>query len=95
MRQLVRAACAARQVTSVAESTAEPSTGVQGLLGLMGILAVPVVGYSMYTLYKTGDPSTTPPALGNINMVHSPWGGATICMMRPLHMRELAHVPWQ
>ena len=94
MWQLVRAACAARQVTTVAESAAEPSIGVQGFLGLMGILSVPVVGYSMYTLSKTGDPSTTPPALAKC-MVHSPWGGATMCMMRPLHVRELAHVRWQ
>ncbi len=42
------------QVTSVAESAAGPSTGIQGFVGLLGVLAVPVVGYSLFTLYKTG-----------------------------------------
>lgn len=39
----------------MAESATEPNTGLQGFVGLLGVLSVPVVGYSLYTLYKTGD----------------------------------------
>ena len=43
------------QVTSVADTAGGPSTGIQGFVGLLGVLSVPVVGYSLFTLYKTGE----------------------------------------
>lgn len=41
----------------MAETAGGPSTGLQGFVGLLGVLSVPIVGYSLLTLYQTGESS--------------------------------------